>query len=132
MLERKSEIWLESKFGYEGSIYDTFKGKIKLERYTSEVPRKYSGNITLSNYLGTNSSRRVLEVISEDEEEDNGEERKSMRRNFTPHNDNSKKSMSVELNNKALEDKNPEEVKKELEEAKSNEIKRILSLEYTF
>lgn len=36
-IERKSEIWLSNKFGYEGSMYDTFEGRIILEKYGSVV-----------------------------------------------------------------------------------------------
>ena len=37
-IERKSEIWLSNKFGYEGSMYDTFEGRIILEKYGSVIP----------------------------------------------------------------------------------------------
>ena len=36
ILERKSEVWLTNKFGYEKSTYKEHKGKIILERFVSE------------------------------------------------------------------------------------------------
>ena len=37
VLERKAQIWLSNKFGFEGSQYNTYKGRIKLETYASEL-----------------------------------------------------------------------------------------------
>lgn len=37
VVERKAQIWLSNKFGFEGSSYDTFEGKIKLEMYGEDL-----------------------------------------------------------------------------------------------
>lgn len=37
VIERKSQIWLTNKFGFEGSAYDNYEGRIKLEQYASEM-----------------------------------------------------------------------------------------------
>jgi radical SAM superfamily enzyme YgiQ (UPF0313 family) len=37
VLERKGQVWLTNKFGYEGSVYANFKGKIKLEQFISNL-----------------------------------------------------------------------------------------------
>lgn len=37
VIERKSQIWLSNKFGFEGSAYDNYDGRIKLEQYASEM-----------------------------------------------------------------------------------------------
>jgi hypothetical protein len=40
ILERKSQVWLRRKFGFVGSIYDQYKGKIVLEGYAPEPEDK--------------------------------------------------------------------------------------------
>ena len=36
VIERKAQIWLTSKFGYEGCIYESYPGIIKLEDFKEE------------------------------------------------------------------------------------------------
>jgi hypothetical protein len=37
VIERKSQIWLSNKFGFEGSAYDNYEGRIKLEQYVTDI-----------------------------------------------------------------------------------------------
>ena len=36
VLERKGQIWISNKFGYEKSTYKTYPGTIKMEDYRDE------------------------------------------------------------------------------------------------
>ena len=62
LLERKSQIWLTSKFGYIGSKYDVQEGKFVLEK-----TKRKTNNIQRT--LTQASKSKELSVILEDKEE---------------------------------------------------------------
>ena len=62
ILERKSQIWLTSKFGYIGSKYDVQEGKFVLEK-TKRKTNNFQRTLTQA------SKSKELSVILEDKEE---------------------------------------------------------------
>lgn len=40
VIERKGQIWLTNKFGYEGSTYEKFNGIIKIDDYRDDTEMK--------------------------------------------------------------------------------------------
>jgi hypothetical protein len=45
VLERKGQVWLRNKLGYEGSFYQAFKGKIRLEKYGTNVEEESESSL---------------------------------------------------------------------------------------
>jgi len=58
-LERKSEVWLANKYGFEGSVYDSFEGNIILQMYGRETTKKgeYDGKPTFNNFRAKTQKR---------------------------------------------------------------------------
>jgi hypothetical protein len=120
VLERKSEIWLSSKFGFLGSKYDTKEFRFKLERYGSEMPvakRKVSNQVRAGD----------LEIIEEEKEDMYGDElRKSKKNGESIRNGMEKEEENVE------EVEDPEEqANREFEAEKKKKVKSILAMDYS-
>lgn len=120
VLERKSEIWLTNKLGYEGSKYDTHKGRIKLERYGSGMDTKQKKLSPVKS--------GGLEIIEEEKEDMRSATPEKIRldKKFTQL-PKLKSIKSVQNKNEVDAD---QEAMKEFDRQKKAEVKRVLTLEY--